>query len=242
MIEGINACITNQCRRKACRNADNPSMISRMATVSPAKAEKIMERPKNPPPLREDKPRCITIDHRTSDNSTCNRNNKIRVHISMFLFPKSYNLFETPFHSLPVDFSPCILKLTCMSQAEGPESQVRSCIRDASKTVLNGVDGLVDCYIAKVKLWENKMHDYIDIVLHLLYYYQMSDNKMIISSVFAVGSHVHSLCHWGLHSWARNLKSQTILNPVAATRLISFLPTNENADKKIEWREKTKKE
>lgn len=72
MIEGINTCITNQCRRKACRNADNPSMISRMATVSPAKAEKIMERPKNPPPLREDRPRCITIDHRTSDNSTCN--------------------------------------------------------------------------------------------------------------------------------------------------------------------------
>lgn len=73
--------VTNQCRRKACRNADNPSMISRMATVSPAKAEKIMERPKNPPPLREDRPRRITMDQSTSDSSATNSDNKRRVYI-----------------------------------------------------------------------------------------------------------------------------------------------------------------
>ncbi|KAG7226559.1 hypothetical protein INR49_003716 [Caranx melampygus] len=57
------------CRRRACRKADSPSMMSRMATVRVAKAEKMMDRPKNPPPLREDRPRCITMDHRTSDSS-----------------------------------------------------------------------------------------------------------------------------------------------------------------------------
>lgn len=61
--------MTNQCRRRACRNADSPSMMSRMATVRVAKAEKMMDRPKNPPPLREDRPRCITMDQSTSDSS-----------------------------------------------------------------------------------------------------------------------------------------------------------------------------
>ena len=45
--------------------------------------------------------------------------------------------------------------LTCMSQAEGPEAQVGSCVGDASQTVLDGVDGLVNSYITKVKLWWN---------------------------------------------------------------------------------------
>lgn len=44
------------------------------------------------------------------------------------------------------------LKLTCMSQAEGPEAQVGSRVGDAPQTVLYGVDGLVNCYITKVKL------------------------------------------------------------------------------------------
>lgn len=75
MIDSIKKlCETNQCRRKACRNADKPSMISRMATVSPANAAKIMERPKNPPLLRENSPRCITMDQSTSDSSAINSN------------------------------------------------------------------------------------------------------------------------------------------------------------------------
>lgn len=44
-------------------------MMSRMATVRMAKAEKIIERPKNPPPLLEERPRRITMDQRTSDSS-----------------------------------------------------------------------------------------------------------------------------------------------------------------------------
>lgn len=44
-------------------------MMSRMATVRAPKAEKMIERPKKPPLLREDKPRCITIDQSTSDSS-----------------------------------------------------------------------------------------------------------------------------------------------------------------------------
>lgn len=61
--------VSNQCRRRACRKADSPSMMRRMATVRVAKAEKMMARPKNPPPLRDDRPRCMTMDQSTSDSS-----------------------------------------------------------------------------------------------------------------------------------------------------------------------------
>lgn len=65
--------VSYQWRRRACRKADSPSMMSRMATVSVAKAEKIIERPKNPPPLLEERPRRITMDQRTSDSSAHSR-------------------------------------------------------------------------------------------------------------------------------------------------------------------------
>ncbi|MEQ2210854.1 hypothetical protein XENOCAPTIV_020552, partial [Xenoophorus captivus] len=55
--------------RRACRKADRPSMMSRMATVRVANAEKMIDRPKKPPPLREERPRCITMDQSTSDSS-----------------------------------------------------------------------------------------------------------------------------------------------------------------------------
>ncbi|MEQ2163675.1 hypothetical protein GOODEAATRI_032711 [Goodea atripinnis] len=61
--------VTDQCRRRACRKADRPSMMSRMATVRVANAEKMIDRPKKPPPLREERPRCITMDQSTSDSS-----------------------------------------------------------------------------------------------------------------------------------------------------------------------------
>lgn len=95
-------CKTNQCRRKACRNADKPSMISRMATVSPAKAAKITERAKNPPPLREDSPRCITMDQSTSDSSAINSNSNESLHHNISVLEKNFqqhtydSLFETP--------------------------------------------------------------------------------------------------------------------------------------------------
>lgn len=44
----------------------------------------------------------------------------------------------------------CIL--TCMSQTKSPKTQVGGSVGNATQTVFNGVDGLVDCYIPKVKL------------------------------------------------------------------------------------------
>lgn len=42
-----------------------------------------------------------------------------------------------------------------MSEAEGPEPQVRGGVGDAAQAVLDGVDGLVDHGVPKVKLsWE----------------------------------------------------------------------------------------
>lgn len=42
-----------------------------------------------------------------------------------------------------------------MSEAEGPEPQVGGGVRDAAQAVLDGVDGLVDHGVPKVKLsWE----------------------------------------------------------------------------------------
>lgn len=48
----------------------------------------------------------------------------------------------------------CVCKsvLTCVGQAEGPEAQVGGRVGDAPKTVLYGVDGLVDSYVTKIKL------------------------------------------------------------------------------------------
>lgn len=42
-----------------------------------------------------------------------------------------------------------------MSEAEGPEPQVGGSVGDAAQAVLDGVDGLVDHSVPKVKLsWE----------------------------------------------------------------------------------------
>ena len=42
-----------------------------------------------------------------------------------------------------------------MSEAEGPEPQVGGRVGDAAQAVLNGVDGLVDHGVPKIKLsWE----------------------------------------------------------------------------------------
>lgn len=68
-MSAVCVCGSHQCRRRACRKADSPSMMSRMATVRVAKAEKMIDRAKNPAPLREDRPRCITMVQSTSDNS-----------------------------------------------------------------------------------------------------------------------------------------------------------------------------
>lgn len=40
-----------------------------------------------------------------------------------------------------------------MSEAEGPEPQVRGGVGDAAQAVLDGVDGLVDHGVPKVKLF-----------------------------------------------------------------------------------------
>ena len=42
--------------------------------------------------------------------------------------------------------------LTSVSQRESPESQVGSSVGDTAQTKLNGVDGLVDEHLSKIKL------------------------------------------------------------------------------------------
>lgn len=49
-----------------------------------------------------------------------------------------------------------------MGQAEGPEPQVGRSVGDTAQAVLNGVDGLVDHGVAKVKLaWEETTEEMI---------------------------------------------------------------------------------
>jgi len=60
---------TDQCRRNVCKNAESPSMTSRMATVSTAHGanrKKINTEPNEPP---TEKPIWSTMFHRTSDSS-----------------------------------------------------------------------------------------------------------------------------------------------------------------------------
>lgn len=60
-----------------------------------------------------------------------------------------------------------------MSQAEGPEAQVGSSVGDTSQTVFYGVYGLVDCYISKIKLYndrknrQNRHHGYSNIFVYV---------------------------------------------------------------------------
>ena len=50
----------------------------------------------------------------------------------------------------------CMCALTCMSQTEGPEAQVRGRVGDAAQTILYGVNGLVNCNIPEIKLWREE--------------------------------------------------------------------------------------
>lgn len=42
------------------------------------------------------------------------------------------------------------MPLTCVRQAEGPQSEVRCCVGDAAQAVLYGVDGLMHEYVYSV--------------------------------------------------------------------------------------------
>lgn len=46
----------------------------------------------------------------------------------------------------------CAVPLTCVCQAESPESEVRGCVGDAAQAVLDGVDGLMHEHIRDIKL------------------------------------------------------------------------------------------
>lgn len=46
----------------------------------------------------------------------------------------------------------CAVPLTCVCQAESPESEVRGCVGDAAQAVLDGVDGLMHEHIRNIKL------------------------------------------------------------------------------------------
>lgn len=46
----------------------------------------------------------------------------------------------------------CAVPLTCVCQAESPESEVGGCVGDAAQAVLDGVDGLMHEHICDIKL------------------------------------------------------------------------------------------
>lgn len=74
-----------------------------------------------------------------------------------------------------------------MSQAEGPEAQVGSCVGDASQTVLYGVDGLVNSYVTKVKLWwKDKMFSAHSMVIVTYVFLLFCFLLLIIFVVFLV--------------------------------------------------------
>lgn len=61
--------LAHQCRRRACRKADKPSMTSRMDTVSSAKTPNTGTKNTTPTLVVIRRPRRITISHNTSDSS-----------------------------------------------------------------------------------------------------------------------------------------------------------------------------
>lgn len=79
-------CAVYQCRRSACKKADKPSMMRRMAIVRVAKAKKMTERKMKPTRLLVPRPRRITMDHSTSDNSEDGRRKATSVAGGKFLF------------------------------------------------------------------------------------------------------------------------------------------------------------
>lgn len=85
---------TYQCRRKACRKAESPSMTSRMATVSTANAAKMMKMAMRPAQPLLLSPLCITMVQRTSDSSA--EGNKRKTGLS-----SSYGLGTDTACSLP---------------------------------------------------------------------------------------------------------------------------------------------
>lgn len=76
---------TYQCNRSACKKADKPSIMSRMATVRTPKKEKTMVRRKKPPKLLEERPTRITMDHSTSDSSEQEEEKISVLHCIIFL-------------------------------------------------------------------------------------------------------------------------------------------------------------
>lgn len=60
---------TNQCKRKVCRNADKPSMRTKIPTVRTAQNAKIAHKITPPNHDSDFSPICKTMVHKTSDNS-----------------------------------------------------------------------------------------------------------------------------------------------------------------------------
>lgn len=68
-VESLWGSRAHQCSRRACKNAERPSMIRRMATVSTANTAKMMKTPMSPPQPRRRRPMFITMVQSTSDSS-----------------------------------------------------------------------------------------------------------------------------------------------------------------------------
>lgn len=72
-LQFLNVPVTHQCKRRAWRKADRPSMTRRIATVKAAKAANMKKRPKLPPRLLTLRPTWITMVQSTSESSARRR-------------------------------------------------------------------------------------------------------------------------------------------------------------------------
>ena len=98
---------STQCRRNVCKNADNPSIITRMANVKRDHAPNIKYTIIGPLTDPDDcKPIFKTMFHKTSDNSKEKYDNKNLNY--------EYKMFKP--------------QLTSMSQRQSPQTKVRRCM------------------------------------------------------------------------------------------------------------------
>lgn len=92
-------------------------MMSRMQTVRMAKAPKMMDRATKPPKLLEDRPRCITMVHRTSDSSVGSQRKRRKSTVLLYPFKEKPKRVESERQR---DAAREVYVLTCVGQAEGP--------------------------------------------------------------------------------------------------------------------------
>lgn len=81
-----------------------------------------------------------------------------------------------------------------MGQAKSPETQVGSSVGNTTKTVFNGVDGLVDCYIPKVKLPRGRESTHYW-ALQVIYRFTNSRIHALFNTYYNTLMHAHTHTH-----------------------------------------------